>query len=62
MTDIIGGALIMFGGGALQIASLASLRPQRPAVERARKLLGDSDAAVMRDLPADFCELLDQLP
>ena len=57
MVELFGGVLMILGGGLVTAASL----PRRTAIESARELLGNSDAAIVQQLPAPLGELLDRL-
>lgn len=61
MTDIIGGVLIAIGGGMLTGSSMRQLRWSKSSIAAARELLGNSDAAVPRRMPADIQLLIQQL-
>jgi hypothetical protein len=60
MTDILGGALIMVGGGMLTVSSAALARAHRAAFDHARRIL--SAIPVAEETPPEMLQLLDQLP
>jgi len=59
MVEIVGGALVMLGGGALSSSALILHRAQRRLPELAAEL---HDAFPARETPEDMAALLERMP